>query len=56
MASAVSTVIDTRLVSVLARMARCILEDLAGQALHNRSSDKPLHLPNAPEQQHDQAR
>jgi hypothetical protein len=56
MASAVSTVMDMRLISVLARMARCILEDPAGQARHKRSSDQPLHVPDAPEQRHDQAR
>jgi hypothetical protein len=56
MASAVSTVIDMRLISVLTRMARCILEDPAGQALHKRSSDHPFHVLAAPEQQHDPAR
>jgi hypothetical protein len=36
MTSAVSAVIDTRLISILARMARHILEDAAGQAPHKK--------------------
>jgi hypothetical protein len=56
MASAVSTVIDTRLIGVLTRMVRHILEDVAAQAPHKRKSDSPLHLLNAPEQRHNQAR
>jgi hypothetical protein len=39
MASAVSAVIDMRLISVLARMAWHILEDVAGQP-HNTPNDQ----------------
>jgi hypothetical protein len=41
MASGVSAVIDTRLISVLARMAWHLLEDGAGQALNTPNGPTP---------------
>jgi hypothetical protein len=41
MASAVSTVIDTCLISVLARMAQRILEDPADQPRNTRNGSTP---------------